>query len=107
MRPIIMAALPKAGYNQNFPRKVFFGSPSMLGAGHDDLHTTQIIKHVSMISQHGPLATLTGQLLCGTLEGAKLELSLSGQFLSHSYCDFEHLFTGCWIKVLWSECWKY
>jgi hypothetical protein len=107
MRPILMAALPKAGYNRNFPRKVFFGSPSLLGSGFDDLHTTQIIEHISMISQHGPLATLTGQLLRGTLEAAKLELGLSGRFLSHSYCDFEHLRTDCWIKVLWSEVWKY
>jgi hypothetical protein len=60
-----------------------------------------------MIVQHGPIDTLTGQLLRGTLEAAKLELGMSGSFLSHSYCDFPHLLTNCWIKVLWSECWNY
>jgi hypothetical protein len=107
MRPILLASLPKAGYNRNFPRKVFFGSPSLLGGGYHDLHTTQIVEHLGMVLQHKPLAILTGKLLRGSIKAAKLELGMPGKFLMHSYSYFEQLLTNSWIKVLWHECWKY
>jgi hypothetical protein len=59
MHPLLFALLLKAGYNRDFPQKVFFESPSLLVGGFHDIHTTQILKHLAMVLQHGPTAVLT------------------------------------------------
>ena len=49
MRPILKAALPKAGYNRNFPKEVLHRPTSLLGADIHHPYTTQLIAHLDIL----------------------------------------------------------
>jgi hypothetical protein len=45
----------------------------------------------------------TGQLICTSIEQAKLELGLAGRLFDHDFKIVEHLITECWSKHVWKE----
>ena len=67
------------------------------------LHTTQIIDHIKCLIQHGGTLSITGQLLDGTIEQAKVELGVSGPLLTQPYEIYGHLLMESWIKGVWNE----
>ena len=67
------------------------------------LYTTQVIEHVDCLLRHGGTKTITGQLLDGNIEKAKVEVGISGDLLTASFDDYGHLLTKCWIKDVWYE----
>jgi hypothetical protein len=67
MRPVLLAALPKAKYNRNFPRSLLYGPGSHQGCELHNLYTTQVVEHLNVALRHGPYDTTTGELLRGTL----------------------------------------
>jgi hypothetical protein len=103
MRPILEAALPKAGYNRNFPKEVIHGPTSLLGADIHHPYTTQLIVHLDILLRHGGQETITGQLLTGNLETTKLELGLPGPSFGQDFSRFGKLVTSSWIKGVWEE----
>ena len=78
----------------------------LLGLGVPCLYTAQVAEHVECLLQHGRTRTITGQLLDGTIEDAKVELGVSGQLLTNSFDYYSHLLTDSWIKGMWSELWE-
>jgi hypothetical protein len=77
VQPILQAALPKVGYNRNFPKdKVIHGPTSLLGADVHHPYMTQLIAHLDLLLRHGGQETITGLSLTGNLETTKLELGL-------------------------------
>jgi hypothetical protein len=72
-------SLPKAGYNRNFPRKALHGPPSFVGGGVHHLYATVVAKHVQDMMTEAPQDSPTGQLICTSIEQAKLELGLEGR----------------------------
>jgi hypothetical protein len=103
MWPIIKAALPKAGYNQNFPKEVLHGPMSLLSADIHHPYTTQLIAHLDILLRHGGQETITGQLLTGNLETTKLELGLPGPLFGQDFSSFGKLATKSWIQGVWEE----
>jgi hypothetical protein len=103
MRPILQAALPKAGYNRNFPKEVIHGPDGLLRADIHHPYTTQLITHIDMLLRHGGRDTITGQLLTGNIETTKLELGLPGPLFGQNFKQFGQLSTGCWVKGVWQE----
>jgi hypothetical protein len=103
MHPILQAALPKAGYNRNFPKEVIHGLNRLLGADIHHPYTTQLITHINMLLRHGGRDTITGQLLTGNIETAKLELGLLGPLFGQNFKQFGQLSTNCWVKGIWQE----
>jgi hypothetical protein len=94
----LKAALPKAGYNRNFPKEVIYEPTSLLGADIHHLYTTQLIVHLDVLLRHGGQETITGQLLTGNLETTKLELGLPGPLFGQDFSRFGKLVTSSWIK---------
>jgi hypothetical protein len=103
MRPILKAALPKAGYNRNFPKEVIHGPTSLLGTDIHHPYTTQLIAHLDILLWHGGQETITGQLLTGNLERTKLELWLPDPLFGQDFSRFGKLVTSSWIKGVWEE----
>ncbi len=103
MSPILQAALPKAGYNRNFPKEVIHGPNGLLGAGIHHPYTTQLITHIDMLLRHGGRDTITGQLLTGNIETTKLEIGLPGPLFGQDFKQFGQLTTDCWVKGVWQE----
>ena len=103
MRPILQASLPKARYNRHFPKEVIHGPNGLLGADIHHPYTTQLITHIDMLLRHGGRDTITGQLLTGNIETAKLELGLSGPLFGKNFKQFGQLTTDCWVKGVWKE----
>jgi hypothetical protein len=50
-----------------------------------------------------PQDSPTGQLICTSIEQAKLELGLEGRLFDHNFKMARHLLTECWIKKIWKE----
>ena len=67
------------------------------------LYTTQIVEHADCLLRHGSTNSITGQLIEGTLEIAKAEVSLPGSFFSFDYMCFGLLLTNSWLKGVWHE----
>jgi hypothetical protein len=63
MRPVLLAALPKAKYNHNFPRSPLYGPGSHQGCELHNLYTTQVVEHFNIALRHSPYDTMTGELL--------------------------------------------
>ena len=103
MSPVLMAALPKAKFNRNFCRKTLFGPGSHLGVGIHQVFTSQVIDHVEGILRHATQESLTGKLIRGSLEAAKVELGLPGPLFENNFKVVGHLVTDCWIKDTWRE----
>ena len=101
MRPILKAALPKAGYNRNFPKEVIHGPTSLLGADIHHPYTTQLISHLDILLRHGGQDTITGQLLTGHLETTKLELGLPRPLFGQDFGIFGQLATKTSLNGLW------
>jgi hypothetical protein len=96
-------SLPKAGYNRNFPRKALHGPPSFVGGGVHHLYATVVAKHVQDMMTEAPQDSPTGQLICTSIEQAKLELGLEGRLFDHNFKMVGHLLTECWIKKVWNK----
>jgi hypothetical protein len=103
MWPILKAALPKAGYNRNFPKEVIHGPTSLLGAGIHHPYTAQLIAHLDILLRHGGQEMITGQLLTGNLETTKLELRLPDPLFGQDFSRLGKLVTSSWIKGVWEE----
>jgi hypothetical protein len=63
MTPVLKAALPKSGYNRNFPRELIYRPISHLGGGIHHLFSSQIIEPALIVMHHGPRDSFTGKLL--------------------------------------------
>jgi hypothetical protein len=92
MSTLLSTSLSKAGYNRNFPRKALHGPPSFMGG---DVH------HLQEMMTEAPQDSPTGQLICTSIEQAKLELGLAGRLFDHEFITVGHLITECWIKNVW------
>jgi hypothetical protein len=103
MRPILKSALPKAGYNRNFPKEVLHGPTSLLGADIHHPYMTQLIAHLDILLQHGGQETITGHLLTGNLETTKLELGRPRPLFGQDFSSFGKLATKSWIRGVWEE----
>jgi hypothetical protein len=104
MAPVLKAALPKSGYNRNFPRKLIYGPISHLGGGIHHLFSSQIIEHQALIvMRHGTCESFTGKLLRGTMETLKLELGLPAKIFDQDFKTVGRLATDCWVKHLWGR----
>jgi hypothetical protein len=85
MAPVLKAALPKSGYNRNFPRELIYGHISHLGGGIHHLFSSQIIEQALIVIRHGPRESFTRELLRGTMETLKLELGLPGKIFDQDF----------------------
>jgi hypothetical protein len=103
MVPVLKAALPKSGYNRNFPRKLIYGPISHIGGGIDHLFSSQIIEQALIVMCHDPHKSFTGKLLRGTIETLKLELGLPGKIFDQDFKTVGQLATDCWVKHLWER----
>jgi hypothetical protein len=65
MASVLKAALPKSGYNRNFPRELIYGPISHLGGGIHHLFSSQIIEQALIVMRHVPRESFTGKLLRG------------------------------------------
>jgi hypothetical protein len=85
MQPVLNAALPKAKFNQNFPRAPLYGPGSHQGCELHNFYTSQIIQHLDVALRHGPFDTMAGELLRGSLEALTTELGLPGKPLDYPF----------------------
>ena len=67
------------------------------------LYTSQVSKHIECLIRHGGSDTITGQLLNGTIEVAKVEIGIAGELFSILFDTHSHLVTSGWIKHVWRE----
>jgi hypothetical protein len=101
MMPILQAALSKAGYDRNFPKKVIHGPTSLLGADIHHPYTAQLIAHLDILLRHGGQETITSQLLTGNLEMTKLDIGLPGPLFGQDFSRFGKLAAPSWIRGVW------
>ena len=101
MAPILEGGLPLSGICRNFSRAVVYGPIKHLGLGLHNLYTTQGIRQIQAILNHVWRKTDTGKLIQITLEYAKLEIGMTGSFLSLDFELFSHLCEETWIKHVW------
>ena len=103
MRPILLAALPKAKYNRYMSRATIFRPKSHLGLDIHHLYHTMIGKHIEIFMQHGHMDTLTGKLLRCSLELLKIEIGKCGELFAKDYAIYKDQITPCWVQGLWKE----
>jgi hypothetical protein len=103
MRPVLMAALPKAKYDRTFPRSPLYGPGSHQACELHNLYTTQVVEHLDVALRHGPYNTMTGELLQGTLEAMTKELGLPGLPFAYLFKFHSKLVTTCLWKDIWRE----
>ena len=82
MRPAIRAALPKMGFNRNFPRELVFSTKEYQGLGVQHLFTLQSIEHLKNVIAHQLHPDLTTELHDGTFESLYLQIGLGKEFLN-------------------------
>ena len=104
LKPIMMGALPKAGFNRYFPRKVLFGPRLYQGMGLIHPYHFQEMEHLEVILNHCTEDTFLGQQLQLSWEALVLELGLPGSLTSWDYKTWEKCTTDCWLKTVWHYC---
>lgn len=95
MSVYLRVALPKMGNAQTTPRDLVYSPIDIMGCGVKDLHAPQVIKHISLLLDHGGTNTLTERLLRLVAECFHIESGCGGDpFMS----DFGQY---VWISRTW------
>ena len=103
LKPLLQLFLPKARINRNFNRTVLRAPGGWMGLEIPCMYTNQVIQHIDCLLRHGGTNTITGQLLKGTIEQAKVEIRVCGNLLTQPFNLYGYLLTDCWIKGVWQE----
>lgn len=101
--PALKVALQSAGLPSNFPRDVLRGTPKLLGLDTDDLYTTQGIKQIRALLDHGEADTITGQSIRAGIELQKLEVGLGGSLFEQDLL----VLRCCLTKMWWTHVWHF
>jgi hypothetical protein len=83
------------------PRAIVWGPLRYQGLDVKHLYTTQGVEHLLTLLRHATQPTLTGQLLCTSMEELQLELGVSESFFRYSYQEYGPIKTRCWISATW------
>jgi hypothetical protein len=101
MAAILMGGLPACGICRNFPRNVVFAPTKFMGLDLHNPYITMGILRTDLLSSKGQMDSITGNLICATIEVTKLELGLGKSLFQTIYRHFGHLPTACWITDVW------
>eukprot|EP00957_Ditylum_brightwellii_P071247 5415925-Ditylum_brightwellii.AAC.1 len=105
-RPALEIALKRSSLPSNFLGDVLTGLPQYLGQGASWIYTTQGIKHLRVIMDHGTANTTTGKKLRALLELHKVELGVSTAFFITHYDTYKHCVTNTWLTWTWCFMWE-
>eukprot|EP00957_Ditylum_brightwellii_P131636 10039625-Ditylum_brightwellii.AAC.1 len=72
--PALSLELKSVGLASNFPSNVLYGTQDSLGLGAPGLYTTQGIKHIRALMDHGLDNNITGHQLQACIERHKMEI---------------------------------
>ena len=102
LAPVLMAGLPASGVVRTCPRAVVHGPTKYQGLGIPDLYLEQGIAHIEQIAKHcHTTSSITGQLLCASIQELKVEVGCPGSLFSIDFAQFGHLATDSWVKHTW------
>jgi hypothetical protein len=102
MDPILMSGLPACGICCYFPRDVIYAPTKFQGVGLKNIYITMGLKQIALVSSAGQSASITGRLICTSIEATKLELGLRSSVFQSSFQKFGKLATTCWISHTWN-----
>ena len=108
LSPALLASLPASGIMRTFPRTLVHAPTAARGLNIPDLYTEQGLSHIEMLLMYGHREEhITGKLLRGSIQQAKLELGLPGPLFRQDYSKFHHLATTTWVKSVWLFLWEH
>ena len=93
--------LPKLGCNRNFPMLLRYNPSWLLGLGLYDPHLEQGLAKLIQFVINGTSNTITGNLLCTSLEHHQLEVGSFTSIFDLDYASHIHLTSPTWITTLW------
>jgi hypothetical protein len=94
MAPILMGGLPACGICRNFPCDVVYAPTKFIGLDLHNIYITMGVFRTDLLSSEGQRNSITGNLICATIEATKLELGLGQSLFQNNYRQFGHLPTG-------------
>jgi len=104
MKPVLQQGLPLLGVNRNFPRAVAHGPTKYQGLNLPNLHTEQLIAHITTMLKFGPLRDdPTGMLLRSCGELLRLEAGVNGPLFQISP-HLQVCLTDTWFSQCWHNC---
>ena len=106
-QPALTVALHSSSLPSNFPRDILYGPKGKLGLGASRLFTTQGLKHIQAILNHGNLNDITGQQIRANIELHKLELGIGTSLFRSNPKVFGICTTSLWLTHTWDFMWKY
>ena len=106
-QPALTVALHSSSLPSNFPRDILYGPKGKLGLGASQLFTTQGLKHIQAILNHGNLDDITGQQIRANIELHKLKLGTRTSLFRSNPKVFGICTTSSWLTHTWDFMWKY
>ena len=104
LKPLMMGALPRAGFSRHFPRDILFGPRLFQGMGLIHPFHFQELEHLEVILRHCTEDTFLGKQLQMSWEALTLEMGLPGSLTYWDYDTWENCATDCWLKTVWKYC---
>ena len=101
MAPILSRGLPACSICCNFPHDIIYAPLKFQGVGLKNPFITMGLLHMATIVEEGQAPSITGSLICASIEAAKLELGLGSTLIQSNYHYFRKLATDCWLAHSW------
>ena len=101
MAPILMSGLNALGMQRHLPRAVVYAPLKYQGLAVPNLYVETGIQHISLVLQETYRNSLTGKLLCMSIEVAKVEVGVGGPLFMQPFERFGILATESWVKHTW------
>jgi hypothetical protein len=103
MSPVLMAALPKAGFVRTFPRAVVYAPIAFQGIGVPHPFALQMTKHLDMLLRHPGNRTKSGVFLEAILQAHQLETGTAYGIFQQVYDNTAILASNTWVKRVWQS----
>jgi hypothetical protein len=94
MAPVLEARLQSSSICKNYPRAVTYGPKDEGGLNIPNLYIQQGIQRIASITDHIESKDMTGELICTTIEAAKVEVGVERNLFALDYKLYHPLVTS-------------
>ena len=99
--PIVQASLQNLRISSKYPRSLVYASDSFNGLGFFNIYNLMGAGHVEFLLHHYDSPSITGKLLCTSLQQLQLEMGLQNCVFTYPFSQFKNSVTPSWMSHLW------